>query len=292
MKIKEVTSKSAIHYHEHAFATNRDINPYRGCGHGCIYCFAQYSHKYLDSDQFFDEISVKTNVADAVRADFSKRSRNCDPINLSGVTDPYQPLEERYKLMPKIIETFIRYKNPMIITTKSTLLLRDLDLLEELNKVAYVDVRVSVSAIDEEIRRKIEPKAAPTAERLQMLSEIAEKGISRGVLLMPIIPYLTDNIENLDALFDMSRKNGAESIIPAMLHLRGETKRVFYSYIKEMFPGLISKISVLYKGAYVDKSYSEKFNQKITCLRKKYNFYNKIHVRRCKNEKPVQLNLL
>jgi DNA repair photolyase len=292
MPIQETTAKSALHYHEHAFATNWDINPYRGCGHRCVYCFAQYSHKYLDSDQFFDDIIVKTNVAEVLRADFSRRSWQKCPVNLCGVTDGYQPLEAQYELMPRIIETFIRHRNPLVITTKSTLLLRDLDLLKDLNEVAYVDICVSASIVNEGIREKIEPFAAPTTERLQMLGEISRCGINAGVLLMPIIPHLTDGTENLDEIFKISRQNGATSVIPAILHLRGETKRVFYGYLKSLFPGLLPKIAPLYKGAYVDRGYSENLRQKIASIRRKYNFYNKIHKCGGENNATEQLKLL
>ncbi|GHU13089.1 radical SAM protein [Alphaproteobacteria bacterium] len=291
MAIKEIKAKTALHYHDAEFATNWDLNTYRGCGHRCIYCFAQYTHKYLDTDQFFDDIFVKTNIADALNSDFSKRSWEKCPVNICGVTDAYQPIEAQYVLMPKIIETFIRHQNPMVITTKSTLLLRDLDLLEELNRVAGVYVNVSASAIEESIREKIEPFASPTIDRLNMLAELSKRGIDAGVLMMPIIPHLTDSIENLEAIFRISKENGATSIIPAMLHLRGETKRVFYGYIKNLFPDLLPKIAPLYNGAYVDKNYPEIFRQKITSLRKKYNFYNRIYECQKPKKKSAQLTL-
>ncbi|MBR1734103.1 MAG: radical SAM protein [Alphaproteobacteria bacterium] len=292
MRVKETFAKSVIHYHDHAYSTNWDINLYRGCEHKCIYCFAQYSHKYLESDQFFDDIIVKTNVAEALNTDFSKRNWEPRAINLCGVTDPYQPLEKKYELMPKIIETFIRHKNPMIITTKSTLLMRDLDLLEELNKSAFVEIRVSASVINENIRNKIEPLAAPTIERLEMLSEITKRGIDTGVLMMPIIPYLTDNIANLSNIFQISKENGANFIIPAIMHLRGETKKNFYNHIDKLFPNLRSKIEPLYRGAYVDKKYLKNFSEKISLLRNKYNFYNKIKKREHPKKEIEQLNLL
>lgn len=292
MRIKEISAKSVLHYHDRAFSTNWDINPYRGCAHKCIYCFAQYSHKYLDSNEFFDDILVKTNVAEALDTDFSKRNWQGCPVNLCGVTDPYQPIEKQYKLMPRIIETFIRHKNPMVITTKSTLLLRDLDLLAELNKVAYVNIQISASVIDERIRSKIEPNASPTIERLAMLKEITNRGIDTGVLMMPIIPFLTDNIENLDAIFRFAKNNGARNIIPAIIHLRGETKKCFYEHIQSLFPDLLQKITPLFKGAYVDKNYAEKFQRNIMQLRKKYNFYNKMNRCSCEvSHKGPQLNL-
>jgi DNA repair photolyase len=294
MSIKEITCKTALHYHDREFASNWDLNIYRGCGHRCIYCFAQYSHKYLDTEQFFDDIFVKTNVAETLHADFSRRSWNGDPVNICGVTDGYQPLEQEYILMPKIIETFIRHRNPMIITTKSTLLLRDIGLLEELNKVAGVSVQVSVSAIDESIREKIEPFAPPSVERLKMMGELSKCGIPCGVLMMPIIPYLTDNIENLDAIFKLAKENGAKTIIHQLLHLRGNTKNVFFNYVRSLFPDLESRIKPLYNGAYVNKNYLENFREKIGNLRKKYNFYND-HRENCRNKcrrRDLQLKLL
>jgi DNA repair photolyase len=272
--VKEIICKTALHYHDREFASNVDLNIYRGCGHRCIYCFAQYSHKYLNTENFFDDIFVKTNIAEALHADFSGRFRNGDPVNICGVTDGYQPLEKEYVLMPKIIETFIRHKNPMIITTKSTLLLRDIDLLEELNKVAGVSVQVSASAVDESIRGKIEPFAPPTVERLEMMGELSKCGIFCGVLMMPIIPHLTDNIENLDAIFKIAKENGAKSVIPQVLHLRGNTKNVFFNYMSNLFPESAPKIKLLYNGAYVNRNYLENFRQKIASVRKKYNFYN------------------
>jgi DNA repair photolyase len=294
MSIKEITCKTALHYHDRAFASNWDLNIYRGCGHRCIYCFAQYSHRYLNTEQFFDDIFVKTNVAEALNADFSGRSWNGDPVNICGVTDGYQPLEKEYILMPKIIETFIRHRNPMIITTKSTLLLRDIGLLEELNKIAGVSVQVSVSAIDEIIRKKIEPFTPPSVERLAMIGELSRCGIPCGVLMMPIIPHLTDTIENLDAIFRLAKENGAKTIIPQILHLRGNTKNVFFNYVHSLFPDLEIKIKSLYSNAYVNKNYLKSFQEKIINLRKKYNFHNN-HRENCRNEcrkQDVQLKLL
>ncbi|MDR0968570.1 MAG: hypothetical protein LBL99_02990 [Holosporaceae bacterium] len=291
MAIKEITCKTALHYHNKKISTNWDLNIYRGCAHRCVYCFAQYSHKYLDTDQFFDDIFVKTNVADALNADFSKRSWKGDTVKVCGVTDAYQPLEKKYVLMPKIIRTFIRYKNPMTIATKSTLLLRDIDLLEELNEVAGVSVCASVSVIDEFIREKIEPFSSPTVDRLNMLGELNKRGICVGALMMPIIPYLTDGVENLDAIFKLAKENGARFIHPQLLHLRGNTKKVFYGYMSKLFPELLEKIKPLYVGSYADENYREAFEREIKNLRRKHNFYNEIYKNEDENKK-IQLKLL
>ncbi|MDR3179471.1 MAG: radical SAM protein [Holosporaceae bacterium] len=291
MSIKEIKAKTSLHYHDNKFASNWDLNVYRGCGHHCIYCFAQYSHKYLETEQFFDDIFVKTNIAEALNADFSKRSWDGSPVNICGVTDGYQPLEAQYLLMPQIIRTFIRHRNPMIITTKSTLLLRDIDLLEELHKVASVYVQVSASAIDESIRAKIEPHAPPTSDRLHMLGELHKRGISGGVLMMPIIPHLTDNDENLDAIFRLAKENNAQTLHAQVLHLRGNTKKVFFDHMQNLFPEFVGKIKFLYNGSYVNQEYTTTFYQKISFLRKKYNLHNKIPPHECPKQN-VQLSLI
>jgi DNA repair photolyase len=274
MTVKEIICKTALHYHDKEFASNWDLNLYRGCGHRCIYCFAQYSHKYFNSHRFFDDIFVKTNVVEALRTDLQKQSWNGEAVNICGVTDGYQPLEKKYRLMPEIIKTFIDYQNPLIITTKSTLLLRDIDLLEKLNALTWVYVWISVSTLNESIRKKIEPFAAPTRDRIEMLHLLRKRGIRSGILLMPVIPHLTDDDENLDMIFELTKKNGALSIIPQLLHLRGNTRWVFFQHLQEFFPHLLQKIEPLYKGAYVTEIYREKFYKKIAFLRKKYNFYS------------------
>ena len=147
--IKEISAKSALHYHEQTFATNWDVNVYRGCGHGCVYCFARYSHRYLGDADFFHDIYVKTNIAENLDREFSRRNWTREPVNVGGVTDAYQPAEEKYCLMPDVIRVFIKHRNPLVIVTKSVLPLRDIALIGELAKLAEVAVLVSVSTLDE-----------------------------------------------------------------------------------------------------------------------------------------------
>lgn len=276
MSVQEIKAKSVLHHHDREFSTCWDLNLYRGCGHRCIYCFAQYSHKYLGTEEFFDDIFVKTNAPESLISDFSKRSWNHEPINLCGVTDAYQPLEAKYKLMPQIIEIFIKYKNPMVITTKSVLALRDLDLLDELNKVAGVVMNISASIINEDIRKKIEPFSSPTVARLKMIREFSKRNIRTEVLLMPVIPYISDDMENLDAIFSLAKANGACGIIPNMLHLRGHTKNTFFTILSRNFPDLVPKIRELYNGSYINREYAEQFREKIRFLRGKHNLYNNL----------------
>lgn len=291
MHVTEISSKSALHYHEKGYATNWDINPYRGCEHHCAYCFAQYSHKYLENDKFFDEILAKTDIAQTLERDLLKRNWKYDQVNAGGVTDCYQPLEKHYQLMPKIIKLFIKYKNPLVITTKSTLVLRDINLLDELNKIAGVQILLSASIIDENIRKKIEPLSPATIERINMLKEFSTRGIHTTILLMPIIPYINDDIINFEKIFQLAKNNNVHEIIHACLHLRGQTKICFFDHLKKYFPEKLKQIIPLYKGSYVNQEYAKIISEKIYILRKKYKMFN-IHPKIKSPNSIVQLQLI
>ncbi|MDR0392926.1 MAG: hypothetical protein LBH52_01700 [Puniceicoccales bacterium] len=270
--IHEIQVKSALHYHKRAFATHWDLNCYRGCGHHCVYCFAQYSHKYLESEDFFDDIWVKTNITQVLEKDFSKKSWCGACVNACGVTDGYQPIEQKFQLMPSIIQCFVKHRNPLAVTTKSHLVVRDLPLLTQLNKVAYVVLRMSISTTDESLREKLEPYASKIQDRFKALKRFAAAGIDTGILLMPIIPYINDSFENLENIFKEARLCGVKEIIADILHLRGHTRQNFLSHVQKLFPQHTNRIRSLYKGSYADKIYSKALYQKIAHLRSKYKF--------------------
>lgn len=181
-----------------------DMNIYRGCEHGCKYCFAMYSHRYLDDDEYFNSIYVKTNIAERLEQQLSRPSWKREPVSIGGVTDSYQPAEAKYKLMPDILRLFIKYKTPAIISTKSELILRDYDLIAELARITYVNIAETITCMDETRRRKIEPSGAPSLGRFRVLKEFSKTDAFTGLHLMPIVPFLTDSRENIDALY----KNG------------------------------------------------------------------------------------
>ncbi|MCX6224931.1 MAG: radical SAM protein [Bacteroidia bacterium] len=268
--IKEIQAKSALHYHDQKFATNWDVNIYRGCGHGCVYCFARYSHRYLDDPDFFHDIYVKKNIAELLDREFSKRSWCREPVNVSGVSDAYQPAEEQYRLMPDVIRGFIRHRNPLVIVTKSILPLRDIDLISELAQIVQVDILVSVSTLDERIRRITEPGSAQTADRLNMLSAFRAAGCRTGVLVMPVIPYLTDSEENLRGIYELASKNRVNMVLPGTLHLRGNTKEPLLQLVKKHFPELFPKISRTYYGANADEAYKNSLRTLIRRMNSEY----------------------
>ena len=190
---KELNAKSMLHYHERTFSTNWDANIYRGCEHNCRYCFAQYSHRYLEAKEFFKDIFVKSNAPEILTKELGKKKWGKFPVNVCGISDCYQPAEKKYKIMPRIIKAFIINKNPLVVVTKSTLLLRDIELIKELNTVTEVSIIISVSTLDEKKRTLIEPNTAPTLARLKMLKKFREIGCKTAVLFMPIIPYISDD---------------------------------------------------------------------------------------------------
>jgi len=272
--VKEIKAKSMLHYHERTFATNWDANIYRGCEHNCKYCFAQYSHRYLESKEFFKDIFVKINAAEILAYELGKRKWNKSAVNVCGISDCYQPQEAKYKIMPKVIKSFIINKNPLVITTKSTLILRDMELLKELKEVAEVSIMISVSTLDEEKRKLIEPNSSPTIARMKMLKEFSGFGFKTAVLFMPIIPYISDDKKNIDEIFQITKEYNLGPINAWPLHLRGNTKNVFYSFLYEKFPELLPKYKILYQNGSVSKNYWLKLMEIISDRRKKYQLYS------------------
>lgn len=281
---KEITCKSACN----KIKTNRlpykwDLNIYRGCEHGCKYCFALYSHNYMNSNQFFDDVYVKINIVEKLEEQLKKSSWKKEVINIGGVTDSYQRAEQKYKLMPEILKLMIKYKNPCIISTKSDLILRDFDLIDELSRITYINVAATITAVDENIRRKIEPNGVSTRRRFRMLKEFSKTNASIGVHAMPIIPYITDTRENIEALYQGARDCNATYLLAQILNLRGITKCNFLNFLKCEYPYIYPKMEMLYKSGRVDTNYSRNLYSMIAEIRAKYgvsndytNYMNKI----------------
>lgn len=290
--VEEILAKKALNRLNSKFLPYKwDLNAYRGCSHKCQYCYALYSHKFLGDEKFFDKTYVKTNIASALEKQLSSKRWQPSIINLGGVTDNYQAIEQNYKLMPEILKLMIKYKNPITISTKSDLILRDADLLIELAKKTMVNIAVTVTTMDEEIRKKIEPGAMPSTRRLNVLKQLANKNIGLGLHLMPILPYLTDTSENIENIFSEVSKIPVDYAICGMLNLRSYTKINFLDFIKHDFPNLYPKYLELYKTPFVDKEYGQKVYQKIGLLKKKYGINSDYKKFLPKDTTPKQLNL-
>ncbi|BDB01272.1 SPL family radical SAM protein [Clostridium botulinum] len=291
---KEETCKSALTRLKRRIPYGWDLNIYRGCQHGCKYCYAVYSHKYLESVNFFTDIHIKTNIVDELEKELRNNSWKREVVNIGGVTDSYQPAEDKYELMPEILKLFIKYKTPAIISTKSKLILRDYDLIDELSRITYVNIAETITTMDENVRRKIEPFGATSLERFEALKEFRKTNASTGLHVMPIIPYITDSYENFHNMFNMASNCKVNYVLPGTLYLRGDTRRLFFNFIKEEYTHLYEKLQALYSKGGASKEYKEKLYLVVNELRDKYNLsssYTKAMKEKMNTEENIQISL-
>ena len=270
-----------------------DLNIYRGCQHGCKYCYAVYSHAYLGSARYFEDIYVKTNVVERLEKQLSSPSWKHEVVNIGGVTDSYQPAEAVYKLMPDVLRLLIKYKTPCIISTKSQLILRDYDLIDELSRITYVNIAATITCMDESIRRKIEPNGAPSLKRFDILKEFSKTNASTALHFMPIIPYLTDKYDNINELYANAKDVNVSYVIPDVLNLRGRTRSVFFNFIKKDFLKLYVPLQELYKSGHVSKEYKDTLYEMENKLRAKYGLcgnYLAIMKEKLRQTEPKQIS--
>jgi len=291
--VEEVQIKKALNKHNSKFLPYKyDLNIYRGCSHHCQYCYALYSHKYLESgSNFFKTIYVKTNIVEALEKELSSRRWKRDIVNLGGVTDSYQAIEAKYKLMPEILKLMIKYKTPITISTKSDLILRDIELLEELAKVAMVNVAVTITTMNENIRKKIEPGAIPSIRRLEVLKKLAGKNIGLGLHFMPIIPKITDSRDSIEAVFYEASKVPVDYIICGILNLKSATKINFLDFIKKDFPEIFDEYAKIYDGAFVTKEHGKEIYKIIYELKRKYALSSDYEKQMPKISEPEQIQM-
>lgn len=291
---REITCEVACNKLKRRIPYGYDLNIYRGCEHGCKYCYAIYSHQYMESKDFFGEISVKTNVVDQLEKQLSSPSWNRDVINIGGVTDSYQPAEAHYKIMPDILKLLIKYKTPAIISTKSDLIVRDYDLIDELSRITYINIAATVTTMDEAVRKLIEPKGVTSLRRFEMLKTFRKTNASVGLHVMPIIPYLTDSFENIESLCSHGNDSRVHYLLPGTLYLRGQTRTVFFEFIKKEYPHLYSDLLGLYKTGGAGKEYKNKLYVMVNELRDKYSLsssYSKPMKEKLKQVEYTQLSL-
>ncbi|MFG1908791.1 Rv2578c family radical SAM protein [Kribbella sp. NPDC048928] len=273
----EVLARSALNsVPGSALPFNWTVNPYRGCTHACRYCFARPTHRYLELDtgQDFDrQIVVKTNVAEVLRRELARPSWSHEPVALGTNTDPYQRAEGRYRLMPGIIDALASSGTPLSILTKGTLLRRDLGLLTAAAAEVPVGIAVSLALGDEELRRRLEPGVPSVRGRLDFIRTIREAGLPCGVMVAPVLPWLTDSTDQLDQLLAQLSDAGATGVTPLLLHLRPGVKDWFMQWLAHDHPNLVSRYESLYAhGSYAAPTYRKAFTQKIQPLLRKHGF--------------------
>lgn len=247
-------------------------NTYRGCEHNCVYCNARYTHEYLGygTREFSHKIIVKDNAAEALDKEFSRpKWDKLKTVNLSTVTDPYQPAESEFKITRKVLKVFLKHHNALLLTTKSDLILRDLDLLTEIGKTGFLNVVITLPTIDEGLRKKIEPNAPSVEKRLKTIQQLHQAGLKTGVTAIPLLPSISDDAARVESLVKAVSESGADYLIVDLLNFRGETRSRFMEFISTNYPELRSEYERLYKTDYCDKDYSKQVRKHVNVLIKK-----------------------
>jgi DNA repair photolyase len=243
---------------------SQSINPYRGCEHGCVYCFARPSHAYLDLSPGLDfetKLYAKTNAVERLRAELAKPSHVPTPIALGINTDGWQPIERDYRLTRQLLEVLAETRHPVHIVTKSGLVARDLDLLADLARDNLVQVHLSVTTLDNQLSAKLEPRAAAPHTRLKTLRALAEAGVPCGVLVAPVIPMLTDHM--LEDILAASREAGAQSASYVLLRLPHEVRHLFREWLELHVPERAAHVMSLMRQMHGGKDYDASFGDRM-----------------------------
>ncbi len=264
-EVRSERAKTVISYNRSPdVGFERSVNPYRGCEHGCIYCFARPSHAYWDLSPGIDfetRLIAKTNLADVLEEQLGKPGYVPQPIALGINTDAYQPIEREQRLTRRALEILLRHKHPLHIITKGSLILRDLDLLQELASQRLVSVAFSLTTLEDELKRIMEPRAASPGARLRAMRTLHEHGIPVSVMTAPIIPMINDR--ELEAMLEAARDAGARSAGYVLLRLPLEIAGLFDEWLAAHFPERAEHVMSLIRQSRGGKDYDSRFGTRM-----------------------------
>jgi DNA repair photolyase len=269
----EIPSRSIVNRTRPNMPFQWTINPYRGCEFGCKYCYARYTHEFMEMDatEFEDKIYAKAAAAHLLRQELGRIDRK-DHIAIGTATDPYQPAERRYGKTRSILEVFARERGRYLgITTKSDLVVRDLDLLREIARGNVIGINLTITTLDEKLARLLEPRAPRPALRLEAVRQLTGAGIPVGVFPNPVMPGITDSDRQLDRLAKAARDAGAQWFGGGALFLMPSAQKVFLPFLDQHFPELAPRYRELYqRSAYLGRDYKDKLRDRIRKVRDRY----------------------
>lgn len=241
------------------------INPYRGCEHGCVYCFARPTHAYLDLSPGLDfetQLIAKPDAPGLLRKELARRNYVCEPIALGSNTDPYQPIEREQRITRQLLEVLLAHRHPVAIVTKSAMIERDMDLLTQLAQAQLVQVMISICTFDKDLARRMEPRASTPQRRLQTIARLREAGIPVGVLVAPIIPVLND--PELETILQRCAGQGARSAGYVLLRLPLEVAPLFEEWLQAHYPLKAQHVLTRIRDTRAGELYRAQFGQRMS----------------------------
>ncbi len=239
------------------------INPYLGCEHGCVYCYARPGHSYLDLSPGLDfetRIFYKPNAVDLLLEAWSKKNYECKPITIGANTDPYQPAEKKLGITRKLLETFLEYRHPVSLITKGGLMSRDLDLLAQLAQKNLCTVAVSIPTMDDSLKRVLEPRAPSAAIRFRLIEDLGSAGVPVSLLMAPIIPAVND--AEIESILDQAANCGVRHAAWILLRLPHELKQIFGEWLETHMPDRAGHVMSLIRQASGGKDYDNRFGHR------------------------------
>ncbi len=243
---------------------DRSINPYRGCEHGCIYCFARPSHAWLNLSPGLDfetKLIARPGIAAVLERELRAKSYLPQPIAIGTNTDPYQPVEAKWKVMREVVEVLAAFNHPLAITTKGTLIERDIDILAPMAAQGLLRVGISITTLDPGLSRKMEPRAAAPARRLAVIRRLAEAGIPVRAMIAPVIPGLTDH--ELEPILAAVQEAGAGAASWIMLRLPREVSDLFQDWLAEAVPGRATKVMARVRETHGGRDYDPSWGKRM-----------------------------
>ena len=274
VEVAEIDCKSVLNrVHGMPFAWS--INPYQGCFHQCVFCYARATHSYRELDgvqAWGTQLRAKVNAAAVLRRELARPSWKNEHVAIGTATDPYQAIEGRYRITRGIIAELARAGTPAHLITRSPLIVRDLDVLTGLARAAPFSVCVSVPTLDAALAHRIEPTVAPPAQRLRAVRRLAEAGIRVGVAIAPVLPFLTDDRATLAGVMAAAADAGASFAWHGVLNLGDVTRDAFFAYLAADQPQLVETYRAMYRGKYPPGAYVRTVGERATAGRKTATF--------------------
>jgi DNA repair photolyase len=269
---QEVTCRSALN-RVRGMPFNWTLNPYRGCTHGCHYCFARRYHVQFEmnaDDEFASVILVKRNLVEILRAELDRPSWTRELVAVGTATDPYQPIEGQYRLTRNALSALARSRTPIGLVTKGPMVVRDGDVLQDVANAAACTVYMSVPTVDDEAWKLLEPGTAHPLQRLRAVRELVDAGINAGVLMAPIVPGFSSSRAKLERTIKAVADHGARFVGCNVMHLQDGTRAHFMKYLEREFPSMVPRYERLYANKYPPTAYRQQVQSMVRVLQERY----------------------